>query len=85
MSLTEKMEVYLKERRGEKSEKVRKKNSESGKDCTKGWGKMVNTGFGGLNSMNHAHDTVTSWQHEIDNKAFIAEEQRRIARENTKK
>lgn len=35
MSLTEKMEVYLKERRGEKSEKLRKKNSESGKDHTK--------------------------------------------------
>ena len=85
MSLTEKMEVYLKERRGEKSEKLRKKNSGSGKDRTKGWGKMVDTGFGGLNSMNHAHDTGTSWQHEIDNKAFIAEEQRRIARENTKK
>lgn len=85
MSLTEKMEVYLKERRGEKSEKLRKKNSESGKDRTKGWGKMVDTGFGGLNSMNHAYDMVTVWQHEIDNKAFIAEEQRRIARENTKK
>lgn len=46
---------------------------------------MVDTGFGGLNSINHAHDTATSWQHEIDNKAFIAEEQRRIACENTKK
>ncbi len=85
MKLTEKMEVYLKKRRGEKSEKVRKKNSESGKDRTKGWGKMVDTGFGGLNSMNQPHDTVTSWQHEMDNKAFITEEQQRIARENTKR
>ena len=34
--------------------------------------------------MNHAHDTVTSWQHEIDNKAFIARRTARIDRENTK-
>ncbi|ATU30197.1 hypothetical protein CDL00_07745 [Enterococcus faecium] len=48
------------------SEKLRAKNLKSGKKKTKGWGKMVDTGFGGLNNLNP-----------VDTKEFIKEEQKR--------
>lgn len=52
------LEGYLKYRRA--------KNLKSGKKKTKGWGKMVDTGFGGLNNLNP-----------VDTKEFIKEEQKR--------
>ena len=58
------LEGYLKYRRAKHSEKLRARNLKSGKKKTKGWGKMVDTGFGGLNNLNP-----------VDTKEFIKEEQ----------
>lgn len=85
MSLTEKAEVYFKVRRGKRSEKLRIKNLKSGKQPAKGWGKMVDTGFGGLNSLTHSSEVFRNWMVEMDTKRFIAEEQKRIAKEQQKK
>ncbi|EOH93515.1 hypothetical protein BH747_09810 [Enterococcus villorum] len=85
MNLTEKVELYLKERRGKRSEKLRMKNLKSGKKPAKGWGKMVDTGFGGLNSLTHSSEIGKSWSAEIDTKRFIAEEQKRVAKEHMRK
>ncbi|KWY18987.1 hypothetical protein AS229_14865, partial [Enterococcus faecium] len=52
MDLMGRLEGYLKYRRAKHSEKLRAKNLKSGKKKTKGRGKMVDTGFGGLNNLN---------------------------------
>ncbi|HFD3450464.1 TPA: hypothetical protein ACF3RE_002115 [Enterococcus faecium] len=66
MDLMGRLDGYLKYRRAKHSEKLRAKNLKSGKKKTKGWGKMVDTGFGGLNNLNP-----------VDTKEFIKEEQKR--------
>ncbi|MEN2275866.1 hypothetical protein AAH985_03985 [Enterococcus faecium] len=66
MDLMGRLEGYLKYRRAKHSEKLRARNLKSGKKKTKGWGKMVDTGFGGLNNLNP-----------IDTKEFIKKEQKR--------
>lgn len=61
-----------------KSEKIRLKNDKlraKGKDPLKGWGRMVDTGFGGINKSSGA----------VDTKVFIAEQQKEISRENERK
>ncbi|EIA6407667.1 hypothetical protein K7P65_002681 [Enterococcus faecalis] len=67
-------------RRVDKSEELRAKNfklRQQGKDPLKGWGKMINTGSGGFNSMNRDGATTNNnWSREIDNKAFFIEEQK---------
>ena len=60
-----------------KSEKLRLKNDKlraKGKDPLKGWGKMVDTGLGGLNKASL-----------IDTKDFAKDLQKDIASENNKK
>ncbi|MGX4686102.1 hypothetical protein JNUCC83_04290 [Vagococcus sp. JNUCC 83] len=60
-----------------KSEKIRLKNDKlraKGKDPLKGWGKMVNTGLGGINKGSP-----------IDTKDFVKDLQKDIARENERK
>ncbi|WP_270279482.1 hypothetical protein [Vagococcus bubulae] len=60
-----------------KSEKIRLKNDKlraKGKDPLKGWGKMVNTGLGGLNKASM-----------IDTKDFARDLQKEIAKENDDK
>ena len=62
-----------------KSEKIRIKNDKlrsQGKDPLKGWGKMVNTGFGGLNKAN------VQIINDFDNTGHIKDLQQSIAREN---
>lgn len=71
MNLMGKLEVYLKHRRSKRSEKLRIRNLKSGKKNQKDWGNMVDTGFGGLNKMNH-----------VDTKGFIKEEQKRVSKDN---
>ncbi|MFW7364084.1 hypothetical protein [Vagococcus fluvialis] len=65
-----------------KSERIRLKNDElcaKGKDPLKGWGKMIDTGLGGINK---AQAGVVN---NFDNKGFIADQQKEIARENDNK
>ncbi|MBO0421194.1 hypothetical protein JZO80_13590 [Vagococcus fluvialis] len=65
-----------------KSEKIRLKNDElraKGKDPLKGWGRMIDTGLGGINK---AQAGVVN---NFDNKGFIADQQKEIARENDNK
>lgn len=60
-----------------KSEKIRLKNDKlraKGKDPLKGWGKMVDTGLGGLNKVNF-----------IDTKDYVKDLQKNIAQENDRK
>ena len=60
------------------SERIRKKNDKlraKGKDPLKGWGKMMDTGFGGINKAAPG----------VDTKVFIAEQQKEIARDNDHK
>ncbi len=64
-----------------KSEKIRLKNDKlraKGKDPTKGWGQMINTGLGGINKAN-------SISAAFDNKGHIASEQKKIAEDNQRK
>ncbi|MBO0487693.1 hypothetical protein [Vagococcus fluvialis] len=65
-----------------KSERIRLKNDElraKGKDPLKGWGRMIDTGLGGINK---AQAGVVN---NFDNKGFIADQQKEIARENDNK
>lgn len=65
-----------------KSERIRLKNDElraKGKDPLKGWGKMINTGLGGINK------GQAGVVNEFDNKGFIADQQKEIAQENDNK
>lgn len=66
--------LKFKKRRVDKSEKLREKNAKlrrEGKEPLKGWGKMINTGLGGLNNQGN----------EIDNRAFWREEQKNARKE----
>ncbi|HHK2097286.1 TPA: hypothetical protein ACQQMB_002041 [Enterococcus hirae] len=74
MNLIAKMEEYSQRRREEKSEKIRMKNLKTGKKPTKGWGKMVDTGYGGLNSLTNSSEISKYFSAESDIKGFIAEE-----------
>ncbi|HCU83643.1 MAG TPA: hypothetical protein DGQ36_14670, partial [Enterococcus sp.] len=76
MNLIAKMEEYSQRRREEKSEKIRMKNLKTGKKPTKGWGKMVDTGYGGLNSLTNSSEISKYFSAESDIKGFIAEEQK---------
>ncbi len=65
-----------------KSEKIREKNDKlrsKGKDPLKGWGKIVNTGLGGINKSN------VNIINEFDNKEFIKDQQKNIAIEKEQK
>ena len=84
MNLIAKMEEYSQRRREEKSEKIRLKNLKTGKKPTKGWGKMVDTGYGGLNALTHSSEISKYFSAESDIKGFIAEEQKRIGKEQLK-
>ena len=84
MNLIAKMEEYSQRRREEKSEKIRMKNLKTGKKPTKGWGKMVDTGYGGLNSLTNSSEISKYFSAESDIKGFIAEEQKRIGKEQLK-
>lgn len=67
-----------------KSEKIRLKNVKlraKGKDPLKGWGKMVNTGLGGINK----GATIENRASMIDTKDFVKDLQKNIARENDHK
>lgn len=67
-----------------KAEKLRLKNDKlraKGKDPLKGWGKMVNTGLGGINK----GATIENRASMIDTKDFIKDLQKDIASENNKK
>lgn len=69
----------MKKERLLKSEKIRLKNDklrEQGKDPLRGWGKMVDTGLGGINK------SSGSISGDIDNTGFIKDLQKEIAREN---
>ncbi|RHH66300.1 MULTISPECIES: hypothetical protein [Vagococcus] len=62
-----------------KSEKIRIKNDklrEQGKSPLKGWGKMVDTGLGGINKANIP--IINSF----DNMDYIKDQQKNIAKEN---
>jgi len=62
-----------------KSEKIRIKNDKlraQGKDPLKGWGKMVDTGLGGINKA--SIPIINSF----DNMDHIKDQQKNIAREN---
>lgn len=84
MNLISKMEEYSQRRREEKSEKIRMKNLKTGKKPTKGWGKMVDTGYDGLNSLTNSSEISKYFSAESDIKGFIAEEQKRIGKEQLK-
>lgn len=84
MNLIAKMEEYSQRRREEKSEKIRMKNLKTGKKPTKGWGKMVDTGYDGLNSLTNSSEISKYFSAESDIKGFIAEEQKRIGKEQLK-
>lgn len=65
-----------------RSEKIRLKNDKlraQGKDPLKGWGKMVNTGLGGINK------GQAGLINNFDNKGFIADQQKEIAHDNENK
>jgi len=65
-----------------KSEKIRIKNDKlraQGKDPLKGWGKMVDTGLGGINKA--SVPIINSF----DNMDHIRDQQKNIARENEQK
>lgn len=72
-----------------KAQKLREKNAqlrEEGKDPLNGWGKMVNTGFGGLNSGgSKANGTVDLTGGNLGTMNFFSEEQKQLAKENDKK
>lgn len=87
MSIEERLEDFQQKQRTRKSEKIRKKNDDlfaHGKDFSKkqkGWGTMVETGYGGLNKGNQYNGQLDA---EIDSKIFFAEEQKRITEKNEK-
>lgn len=65
-----------------KSEKIRLKNDKlraKGKNPLKGWGKMVNTGLGGINKSN------VEIINKFDNMDFIKDQQKEISKENEEK
>ncbi|APB31253.1 hypothetical protein ACWN6Y_06890 [Vagococcus teuberi] len=67
-----------------KSEKIRLKNDKlraKGKDPLKGWGKMVDTGLGGINKGASVENRASM----MDTKDFIKGLQKEIASENEKK
>ena len=74
MNLIAKMEEYSQRRREEKSEKIRMKNLKTGKKPTKGWGKMVDTGYGGLNSLTNSSEISKYFSAESDIKDKNASE-----------
>ncbi|GMC02242.1 hypothetical protein [Enterococcus thailandicus] len=68
MKLTENVETYLQKKRAERSETIRKRNQEPNRRKKQtGWGKMADSGYGGLNRVN-----------KIDLKDFLAAEQRNV-------
>ncbi|MGG5337669.1 hypothetical protein IGJ48_000333 [Enterococcus pernyi] len=81
ISITETLEDYFKKQRMKKSDKLRMKNLKSGENPTKGWNKMVDTGFGGLNSLDYRGKGSNLPISQIDNQQFRAEEQKRIGKE----
>ncbi|WP_206855664.1 hypothetical protein [Candidatus Enterococcus mangumiae] len=84
VSITETLEDYFKKQRIKKSDKLRMKNLKSGKDPAKGWDKMVDTGLGGLNSLDYRGKGSNLPISQIDNQKFRAEEQKRIGKETHK-
>ncbi|MGY3703480.1 hypothetical protein BW731_11670 [Vagococcus martis] len=63
-----------------KSEKIRLKNDKlraKGKDPLKGWGRMVNTGLGGINKGASVENRASM----MDTKDFIKDLQKEIAKE----
>ncbi len=64
-----------------KSEKIRLKNDQlrkKGKNPTKGWGQMINTGLGGINQ-------ASGFLNKFDNVGFISSQQKTIGKDNNEK
>ncbi|OTN75921.1 hypothetical protein A5886_000997 [Enterococcus sp. 8G7_MSG3316] len=72
---------YVTAKREAKKDRLRRKNAAlraQGKEPLKGWGKMVDSGFGGLNK----NDTVNSAQ--LDNMGFRKHQAEEIGKENNR-
>lgn len=69
-----KMEEYSQRRREEKVKNPYEKLEDREK-ANKRLGKMVDTGYGGLNSLTHSSEISKYFSAESDIKGFIAEEQ----------
>lgn len=74
-------------RKEKKKLALRKKNwelTQQGKKPNKGWNSMVNTGLGGINSMNRDSDGPAFRSKEIDNKAYFLEEEKHMRNSKNK-
>ncbi|MFV0557264.1 MAG: hypothetical protein ACK5MW_01305 [Enterococcus sp.] len=73
-----KIQSYFFNRQEQKKLKQRKKNAAlraQGKDPLKGWGKMIDSGFGGINKSSSIGVTKTS---KLDNLGFLKEQSENI-------
>ena len=78
----EKMKFFFKQRKEKKKEKLRKKNfhlRSQGKDPLKGWGSMINSGYGGINK----NDLMNTGK--FDNTDFRKTQSEEIAKKNSSK
>ncbi|MGX6962538.1 hypothetical protein [Vagococcus xieshaowenii] len=89
MSVFDKIADYKEDKRRKKaiakSEKLREKNRllrQQGKEPTKGWNKMVDTGIGGMNNISRGQVDMFGDPEGTYN--VIAEEQKNLAKNNDK-
>lgn len=78
----EKIKFFLKQRNEKKKEKLRKKNfllRSKGKEPLKGWGSMINSGYGGINK----NDLINTGK--FDNTDFRKTQSEEIAKKNSSK
>lgn len=72
----------FKARKAAKKQKLREKNfklAQEGKDIHKGWGKMMDTGVGGLNKLDNIEVTKTG---KLDNMGYRQNQAEEIGKEN---
>ncbi|MGY3748659.1 hypothetical protein [Vagococcus acidifermentans] len=90
MSFIEKIRQRHRDRQQRKKEALQKKNEKlrsEGKDPAAGWGKMVDTGGGGMNKaiISQGKGIVDLTGQNLENANYFSEEQKRLARELERK
>lgn len=76
MSFFEKIKSISKQHQADKKQLLREHNAElrkNGKDPLKGWGRAVNTGFGGINTKAMDHKQMDNFQFYLEEQAQIRE------------
>ena len=81
LTMWNQLSKYIKSRQASKKEQLRRKNAAlraQGKEPLKGWGKMVDSGYGGLNK----NDTINTAK--LDNIGFRKHQAEVIGKENNR-